>query len=689
MKNTKRYYLKHCFYSVLIILLLISLISPLSAKADKKDDFLEMPLTKLVNVEVQSASRFKQKSSEAPSSVEVLTAEDIRTFNWRTLSDALNAIRGLHVRTDRNYTYLGVRGFGPVGEYNSRILIMINGRRMSDTLFDQSFLGEDFLLDMNIIDRIEYIPGSGSSVYGANALLGVINVITKKGKDINALRLTGEVGSLNTYRGRITYGKEWDNGASLLLNASQYTSQGNPHLSFEEYRDPGNGIDGIARNMDRERSSRLFGQLSYRGFTLNAGYVDRLKHAPTAPFGVIFNDKFSTVDRQIFVDLDYTKQIDNNLTLQLRGFHHWYHYHSVGIYLAEDNLSNTYRAFNKDLTVGRWWGGEFKLIGTHFKDHKWITGIDLQYDQRQYMTNFDYSPEYVLYNNSNSRGLRIGGYFQDEYRITNNLMLNAGFRVDHHHLIKNIQVNPRVGLIWNITPTLIGKLLYSSAFRAPNVFERDYVYLSANVNNPNNREELIKSYEAIAEWYPTDGTRFLGTVFFNDLKKLLIQKTEQYTNIDDPNLNNIMNAGYARSVGFELQGERRWDSGRLFKLSWTYNHTEMRNDFIDSGWSKAINSPQNLVKVHYAEPIFNNRFRLGFEEIFVDSRRTLAGNSAPSYHLFNINLAMTKPIYGFEAYLGLYNVLDSHPKMIGGPEHLQDFLRMDGRTVRFRLEKAF
>ena len=123
MRNIKKYYLRHSFYSFLIIFLLVNLIAPLTANADKKNDFLEMPLTQLVNAEVQSASRFKQKSSEAPSSVEVLTAEDIRSFNWRTLSDALNAIRGLHIRTDRNYTYLGVRGFGPVGEYNSWVKI--------------------------------------------------------------------------------------------------------------------------------------------------------------------------------------------------------------------------------------------------------------------------------------------------------------------------------------------------------------------------------------------------------------------------------------------------------------------------------------------------------------------------------------------------------------------------------------
>ena len=169
------------------------------------------------------------------------------------------------------------------------------------------------------------------------------------------------------------------------------------------------------------------------------------------------------VDRQAFVDLDYNTLINKDLTLQARGFHHWYDYHSIEAYLNSTDEIQSYRAVNKDATSARWWGGEIKLIGTHFKDHKWITGIDFQYDQRQHMVNYDFIPEFFSYNNSNNGGLRIGGYLQDEYRITDNLVLNAGFRVDHHHLIKNIQINPRVGLIWNITPTLTGKLLYSSS----------------------------------------------------------------------------------------------------------------------------------------------------------------------------------------------------------------------------------
>ncbi len=147
------------------LLLFLLIVYPLSVRAQKNDELFDLPLTQLVNVEVQTASRFKQKSSEAPSAVEVVTGEDIRSFGWRTLADALTAMRGLYVRDDRNYTYLGVRGFGRTADYTSRVLIMVNGRRMNDAVFDQGFTSEEFMLDTNIIDRIEYIPGSGSSVH--------------------------------------------------------------------------------------------------------------------------------------------------------------------------------------------------------------------------------------------------------------------------------------------------------------------------------------------------------------------------------------------------------------------------------------------------------------------------------------------------------------------------------------------
>ncbi len=140
--------------------------------------------------------------------------------------------------------------------------------------------------------------------------------------------------------------------------------------------------------------------------------------------------------------------------------------------------------------------------------------------------------------------------------------------------------------------------------------------------------------------------------------------------------------GY-QTYGFELGGEKRWENGRLVKLTWTHNYTR---DQLLRGW--APNSPKNLVKLHYAEPLFDDALRLGFEELFVDERLTLGNNIAPSYHLFNINLS-TKAYHGFQASLSIYNVLDRRYKEVSGSEHTQDTLAMDGRTARFRLEYGF
>lgn len=643
-----------------------------AALAGEPGQLLDLPLDQLVNVEVVSASRFKQKSSEAPSSVEVVTSEEIRSFGWRTLADALNSMRGLTVRNDRNYTYQGTRGFSRTGDYNARILLMIDGRRVNDSIFDSGFIGEESLIDMNLVDHIEYIPGSGSAVYGANALLGVINVITKQGKDFDGARLSGEVGSLDTYRGRATYGKQWSNGTDLLVNASQFFSHGNEQLHFPEFADT-NG--GIAQDMDIERSSRLFGRLSYRDFTLRTGYVDRYKRIPTASFGALFNDKnFYTNDRQIYVDLDYNTWINADLGLEVRGFHHWYDYHTSQAY--DPGLPSQSRRINFDAVDGRWWGGEFKLTGTQFEHHKWIVGTEVQYDQPQHLSNKDLGP-YTLYNDSNRKGWRAGLYAQDEWRINDNLLLNAGLRLDYHHMIKTLQLHPRIGLIYDVNPALTTKVLYGSAFRAPNVFERDYhIPAFGFFRNPNNKEELVYSYEAVAEWRPGDGLKFLGTAFYNDIEQVLVQ---------DAVSGQFVNEGTYHAYGFELGAEKRWDNGRMFKLTWTHVFVRDEN-FNGGGWSP--DSPKNMVKLHFAEPLFEDALRLGLEEIFVDERRTLADNIAPAYHLFNINLS-TKPFYGFQSSLGIYNVLDQRYKVLGGTEHIQDTLSMDGRTVRFRLEYGF
>ncbi|HLD24039.1 MAG TPA: TonB-dependent receptor plug domain-containing protein, partial [Sulfuricurvum sp.] len=140
-------------------------------------NLLQIPIEELMNIEITTASKFSQKISEAPSSVTVITSDEIKIYGYRNLADILSGVRGLYTTNDRNYEYVGVRGFNRPGDYNSRILLMVDGTRINDADYDTASIGQEFFLDIDLIKRIEIIRGPGSSIYGSNAFFGVINII--------------------------------------------------------------------------------------------------------------------------------------------------------------------------------------------------------------------------------------------------------------------------------------------------------------------------------------------------------------------------------------------------------------------------------------------------------------------------------------------------------------------------------
>jgi iron complex outermembrane receptor protein len=136
----------------------------------------DMSLEELMDVEIYSASKYSQKASEAPSSVTVITAEEIKLYGFRNITDILKMVPGFYDTYDRNYSYLGVRGFGRPGDYNSRILVLIDGHRLNDNIGDTVLAGNEFPLDIDLIDRVEVVRGPGSALYGSNALFAVVSV---------------------------------------------------------------------------------------------------------------------------------------------------------------------------------------------------------------------------------------------------------------------------------------------------------------------------------------------------------------------------------------------------------------------------------------------------------------------------------------------------------------------------------
>jgi outer membrane receptor for ferrienterochelin and colicins len=651
---------------------LLSLIAaPVMADKLAEEDLTGLSMEQLLNVEVINASRLGQKEHLAPTSISVVTAREIHTFGWRTLGDALNGIRSLFYTTDRNYNYLGVRGFIHTGDYNSRVLLMIDGKRMNENIYDGAYIGQEFMLDMDLVERIEFIPGSGASIYGANAYTGMINVVTKNAQAVDGAQLAGEIGTFDAYKGRATVGKVLQNGAELLLSASHYGSSGPENLYFREFDTPSTN-SGIAHNMDAERADRLFGKAKYGNLTLAGGYVDRYKRVPTAAFGTLFNDPgFYTDDIQFYTDLVYQNKLTNESTLLLRGFYQGYDYRSDLPY-AGDNR----RIVNRDQVSGRWWGGEAQFTTTAIDRHRLMMGIEYQYDQRQHQTNFDKDP-FLLYFDSDRSGHRVELYVQDEIAIRDDLLFNAGLRMDYHHMVNSMQLNPRLGLIWNPLDSTTVKILYSTTFRAPNAYESDLTGFGI-VPNPNLKEERIRTYEGILEWRDGEGLKVLGNFFYNEMTQVL--ETEP---LNEQELS-FSNHGAFTTYGVELETEKRWESGRLLKAAYTYNL--MTDEAHGGNW--AVASPQNLFKLHYAEPLFRDKAMLGIENIFIDQRKTLQGSKTEPYYLVNVNLSSDTVIPGLDLSFGVYNLFDNRYQMVGGDDSdndlRQDILKMNGREFRFK-----
>ncbi|MGZ5007756.1 MAG: TonB-dependent receptor plug domain-containing protein [Methylobacter sp.] len=659
-----------------IVIMLLALSAQVAADGSNPEDLTDLSIEELLNVEVISASRLGQKASQSPSSVSVLTAKDIRTFGWRTLAEALNGIRGLFTSNDRNYSYLGIRGFLHPNDYNSRVLFMIDGQRMNENIYDGGYMAQEFMLDMDLVERIEFIPGSGSSIYGANAFLGLINVVTKTGNAINGTQLAGEAGSFDTYKGRVSYGKKLANGIDILASASHYDSGGVENLYFREFDNPATN-NGIAHNMDAERADRLFSRIQYKEFTVTGGFVDRFKRVPTASFGGIFNDpEFFTDDRQFFGNLKYNKALTDKNSLQLKGFYQGYDYYSHEAY------DNNGRVINHDAASGRWWGGEAQLTSTFFDRQRLMLGLEYQYDQRQQLLNYDINP-YVLYQDSNRHGHRLELYGQDDIQVLDDLIFSAGLRLDYHHMLKKLQLNPRLGLIWSPLESTTFKLLYSSTFRAPNAWERDYNTFNA-IANPNNYEERIKSYESIVEWHSGSGLKLVGDLFYNDISQLLQQNIDPELGATGP----FVNIGNYHAMGVEGEAEKRWDSGRMVKASYTYSR--LTDEAQGGFWAYA--SPQNIFKLHYAEPLFNNFASLGVENIYIGERKALQGGFADAYDLVNLNLSSDRIMRGLNVSFGIYNLFSTHYQMLGGtgPSDItQNILPMNGREFRLKLQVTF
>ena len=235
---------------------------------------------------VFGASKYEQKVTEAPASVTIITAEEIRRYGYRTLADILRSARGFYTSNDRNFSYAGVRGFSRPGDFNTRLLILVDGFRTNDAVYNAGPIDREFPVDVDLIDRVEIARGPSASLYGTSAFFGVVNVITKNGRQLGGAQLAGALGPFDTGDGRVTYGDRFASGVDVVVSGT-LTDSGGQDLFFPEFSDV-NG--GVAAGADYEEGRNLFGKVSFGDFTVQGDFTERTKGIPTASYETVFND---------------------------------------------------------------------------------------------------------------------------------------------------------------------------------------------------------------------------------------------------------------------------------------------------------------------------------------------------------------------------------------------------------------
>lgn len=623
---------------------------------------------------VYSASKHQQKVTEAPSSVSIITSDEIKKFGYRTLADILQNVNGFFVTYDRNYSYLGVRGFNRPGDFNSRILLLIDGHRLNDNQYDQAGLGTEGVVDVDLIERVEIIRGPSSSLYGTNAFFGVINIITKRGRDVKGIELSTEVGSFDSYKGRVTYGNRFQNGLEVLFSASFYDSRGHCRLFFPEFNAP-ETHRGIARNGDDDRFPYFFAKVSLHDFSLQGGFLSREKGYPTATYGTVFNTtRNRNVDEHGYIDLKYDHDFSPSLNLTTRLYYDRFYYR--GDYLYDSRASDSPgRVLNQDRAFGEWWGTEVKLTKRWGHRNKITVGAEYQDNFRQNMRNADDTPfrlNFAVQKTSYNWAL----YLQDEISLFDNLILNAGIRYDYYNSFGGT-LNPRLALIYNLKQTTV-KFLYGEAFRAPSVYEKFYVGTGFKAN-ANLQPETISTYEVVVDHYFTKYLQASASGYHYTINGLITQTPDP-----QDNLLVFRNVESIEAKGVELALDGKWPSGIEGRLAYALQTTNNRQTN-----KNLTNSPHHLIKFNLSAPLIKDRLFAGLEARYISARRTLADKTASDYFLANFTLFSQNLLPGVELSGSIYNLFDQRYGDPGSGEHRQDIIEQDGRTFWLKAKYSF
>lgn len=475
-----------------LLALLASPAPALAAGADAPFAALKkMSFEELLDLEVTSVSRRPEKLSEAASAIQVITGDEIRRSGATGIPEALRLADNLQVAQKSSHGWgISARGFN--AELANKLLVMIDGRTVYTPLFSGVFWNaQDYLLED--LDRIEVVSGPGGALWGANAVNGVINIISRPSQETQGLYLEGGGGTAFENFLGARYGGRLAPKISYRVYARRFE---------RDHLENANGTPATDRWRKTQGGFRLDAETSPdRTLTLQADLYSGDADVPTGGSGNFRGGNLLGRWSQRFA-------AESQLTVQLY-YDHTYLYDPITNQFGPTSILidqlDTY-----DLDV------QYRFRLNARQQVVWGAGYRFTHNVVQSAQNLAFLPERLDHE-------LFSGFLQDEIALWDHLSLTLGSKVEHNDYTGR-EVEPSARLQWNFAPERLLWLAVSRAVRTPSRIDRDAFQPkppgSFLGGNPNFCSEKVVAYEA---GYRTAlgarGTASVST-FYNDYDEL-------------------------------------------------------------------------------------------------------------------------------------------------------------------------
>ncbi len=419
--------------------------SSLSATEPANHGLADLSIQELMNIEVTSASKKAQKLSEVPAAIFVITGEDIRRSGARNVPEALRMAPGVDVAAIGGGRYaVTIRGGN--GRFANKLLVLVDGRSVYTPLFS-GVVWEALGPVLEDIDRIEVIRGPGAVVWGANAVNGVINIISKHSTETQGVLVSGGTGTEDHGFATLQYGNHlFSNGSYRVYGKTEVHG-----ASDDASGQPGNDRYRSSHAGFRADDRRDDSALSVQGETYTLASDDRI-NIPNAlpPYLATIDGQQHNSGGNLLGRWDKTLSPDQDISLQT-----YFDFSTIEIPdFATTQQKTLDFEFEHRIHVGTrndiTWGLNYRSSGYR------LDGTDV--------VSFDPA----------SRDLRISGAFaQDELRLTpESLRLTLGAKVEHD-TYTGAHFMPNARLLWNVNASNQLWAAVSGAVRTPSAGERD------------------------------------------------------------------------------------------------------------------------------------------------------------------------------------------------------------------------